>query len=237
MNFLRETSKVMERFRIAYPQYWLDQIMSEIHEANKGLGEGPIMTGQVLAILRHPQLEREVVIPGAGILKPPLASLKKAGYVLGLNGRLPVEAFLGVNLVGNDGDVYYAQMGANEAVTDDFTAAGAGIRLGDDNTAVTKTDTDVTAFLSGTDHVIDGSYPQTDDGDSDNTGAGVDIVTWTYSYLTSEGNASAIIEGGISDVRAGASTALLTHFLFSAAFNKTASDTLKVIVNHEILGV
>ena len=236
MKFLRKTSEVIERFRIAYPQYWLDQMMSEIHAANNGQG-GPIMTGQVLAILRHPQLEREVTIPGAGILRAPLASLKKAGYVLGVTGRLPVEAFLSVNLVGNSGDKYYAQMGANEVVDDDFTAAGAGLRLGDDNTAVAKSDTDVTNFLSGTDHVRDGSYPQTNDGDSDNTGAGVDIITWTYSYLTSEGNASAIIEGAISDVRAGPSTAVLTHFLFAASFDKTVSDTLKCIINHEILGV
>ena len=235
MLFLRETSAVIERFRISYPQYWLDKMMTEIHEANKGLG--PIMTGQVLAILRHPQLERQAVIPGAGILQRPLDELKKLAYVAGLNGRLAKETFLGVNIVGNDGDQYYAQMGANEAVTDDFTAAGAGLRLGDDNTAVGKTDTDVTNFLVGTDRDRDGSYPQTNDGDADNTGAAVDTVTWTYPYTTAQGNANGIIEGAISDVRAGPSTAVLTHFLFAALFNKTSSDTLKVIVNHNILGV
>lgn len=236
MNFLRKTSEVIERYRIAYPQYWLDQMMNEIHAVNKGQG-GPIMTGQVLAILRHPQLEREVTIPGAGILRGPLASLKKAGYVLGVTGRLPVEAFLSVNLVGNAGDVYYAERGAGEAVTDDFTAAAAGLRLGSSATAVAKTDTDVTTFLSGTDHARDASYPQTNDGDSDNTGAGVDIITWTYPYLTSEGNATGIQEGAIGDLRASTPTVVLTHFLFAASFDKTSSDTLKCIINHEILGV
>lgn len=235
MFFLKETSEVIERFRIAYPQYWLDKLMSEIHEANRGAG--PIVTGQVLAILRHPKLEREVIIPGLAILQRPLDEMRRLAYVGGLNGRLTREVLLGVNIVTNAGDVYYAQMGANEAVTNDFTAAGAGIRLGTAATAVTKADTDVTTFLSGSDHVIDATYPQTDDSDSDNTGAGVDIITWTYSYLTSEGNGSGIQEGAISDVRAGPSTAVLTHFLFAASFNKTSSDTLKCIINHEILGV
>ena len=143
----------------------------------------------------------------------------------------------GLNIVTNDGDVYYAQLAMSDSLTDDFQAAGAGLRLGSDNTTPTKTDTDVTTFLSGSDHVIDGSYPQSNDSDGDNTGAGTSVMTWTYSYLTSEGNVSSIIEGAISDVRAGPSTAVLTHFLFASVFSKTSSDTLKVIVNHTILGV
>lgn len=204
MYFLRLTSKLAERFRIAYPQYWLDKLMADIHQANEG-GGGPVLTGQILAILRHPQLEREVTIPG-------------------------------VNLVTNDGDVYYAQSSVAESPTDDFDAAAAGLRLGSAVTAVTKTDTDVTTFLAGTGHVLDATYPLTNDADADNTGAGTDIVTWTYSYLTSEGNAAGIAEGAIVDDRT-TPTAALTHFLFAATFTKSSSDTLKCIVNHEILGV
>lgn len=140
----------------------------------------------------------------------------------------------GLNIVSNDGDLYYAQLGAGEAVTDDF--AGGGLRLGDDNTAPTKTDTDVTNFLAGTGHAIDGTYPQTDDGDGDNSGAGTDVVTFRYSYTTAQGNANGIIEGAIVD-NIVTPTAALTHFLFGASFNKTSSDTLKVFVNHTMNGV
>ena len=143
----------------------------------------------------------------------------------------------GVNIVTNDGDAYYAQSACAETPDDDFDGASSGLRLGSDNTSPTKTDTDVTTFLSGSDHALDATYEKTDDQDTDNTGAGVDIVTWRYSYLTSEGNVDGIIEGAISDVRAGPSTAVLTHFLFAASFNKTSSDTLKVFVNHQFNGV
>lgn len=143
----------------------------------------------------------------------------------------------GVNIVTDDGDKFYAQSACGEAVDDDFIAGTSGIRLGDDNTPPTKADTDVTNFLAGTNKAIEGTYPKTADADPDNTGSGVDIVTWLYSYTTAQGNAVGIYEGGISDVHAGASTALLTHFLFAAQFNKTSSDTLKVFVNHEFDGV
>ena len=75
----------------------------------------------------------------------------------------------------------------------------------------------------------------TNDSDGDNTGSGVDIVSWRYSYLTTEGNVSGIIEGAIVDDDT-TPTGALTHFLFAASFNKTSSDTLKVFVNHEFAG-
>lgn len=227
MNFLRETSKVIERFRIAYPQYWMDMLVEDIIAKN-GKESVQSINGKVLAILRHQGLEREVTIPGLGLWN-------RMGFVMGLTqpGKITIP---GINLVTNDGDTYYAQSAGGETPDDDFDAAGAGLRLGDDNTSPTKSDTDVTSFLAGTGLDVDASYPQTDDGDSDNTGAAVDTLTWTYSYLTSEGNAVDIIEGAIVDDRT-TPTAALTHFLFSGAYTKTSSDTLKVIVNSNFLGV
>lgn len=161
------------------------------------------------------------------------------GTVLALlrNEALGFElAIPGVNIVTNDGDTYYAQMVASEAPDDDFDGTNSGLRLGSDNTSPTKSDTDVTTFLSGSAHALDGGYEKTDDDDSDNTGAGVDVVTWRYSYTISEGNVSSIIEGAIVDDRT-TPTAALTHFLFAASFDKTSSDTLKVFVNHTMNGV
>lgn len=151
--------------------------------------------------------------------------------------KLELEvAIPGMNIVTNDGDVYYAQSSVAETPTDDFDAAGAGFILGTDNTAPTKTDTDVTTEDIEGRKATDATYPQTDDGDGDNTGAGVDIVTWRVSYTIAEAIITGIWEGAIVDVRT-APTAALTHFLFAAQFNKTGSDTLKVFVNHEMLGV
>lgn len=141
----------------------------------------------------------------------------------------------GLNVVTDKGDKYYAQSAVAEAPTDDFDGASSGLRLGSDNTAPTKADDDVTTFLSGSDHGLDATYPLTADPDGDNSGAGVDIVTWRFSYATAEGNVDAIIEGAIVDDKT-TPTGALTHFLFAASFNKTASDTLKVFVNHEFAG-
>ena len=81
----------------------------------------------------------------------------------------------------------------------------------------------------------------TNDGDSDNTGSGTDIVTWLASWTTGDFNSNAII-GGCIHVAGGASgattpgaTKLLTHFSLTS-FNKTSSDTLKIFVNHTFNG-
>jgi hypothetical protein len=139
----------------------------------------------------------------------------------------------GRNIVTNDGDLYYAQLSAGEAATNDFTAGG--LRLGTSNTAPTKTDTDVTTYSSSEKAVASG-YPKTNDSDADNTGAGTDIVTWTFNYATSEANIVGIEEGAIVD-NTTTPTVALTHFLFAATFTKTSSNTLKVIVNHTFTGV
>jgi len=141
----------------------------------------------------------------------------------------------GRNIVTNDGDKYYAQMGCGEAPTADFDGAFAGLRMGTGITTPTKTDTSVTVFATGGTMGLDAGYEKTNDVDADNTGAGVNIVTWRYSFGTAQANITNIAEGAICVNVAVGGTAL-THFLFAAAFNKTANDTLKVFVNHELLG-
>lgn len=145
------------------------------------------------------------------------------------NSRLIIP---GKNIVTNDGDLYYAQKAAGEAADVSYV----GVRLGTDNTAPTKADTDVTAFAAGTGKATAASYPQSDDQDAENTGAAVDSVTWKFTYTTAEGNATGIEEGAIVD-SISAPTKALAHFLFAAPFDKTSSNTLTVFVNHNFLGV
>jgi hypothetical protein len=205
MNHLRLTEAFDARARqiaASVGQYWFDRMVEQMQARQHNR---VAVTGKVLAVLRDPELEREILVPG-------------------------------LNIVTNDGDVYYAQMSVGETPTDDFDAAGAGFRLGTDATAPTKTDINVTVEDSAGRKVTDPTYPQTNDGDGDNTGAGIDIVTWRVSYTTAEAIITGIQEGAIVDDRT-TPTAALTHFLFAASFNKTGSDTLKVFVNHEMLGV
>lgn len=186
---------------------------------------------------RHPQYWLDMLVERVRRQRGPDAGELIFGKVLAVKRHAYLDLELvvpGINIVTNDGDAYYAQVAAGETPGDDFTAGG--LRLGDDNTAPTKSDTDVTNFLAGTGHAEDATYPQTNDGDADNTGAGVDIVTWRFSYTTAQGNAAGIIEGAIVD-NITTPTAALTHFLFAGAFTKTSSDTLKVFCNHEFSGI
>ena len=85
--------------------------------------------------------------------------------------------------------------------------------------------------------VFDSNYPKTNDTDADNTGAGLDVVTYLTSWTTTDFNATGIIGGCIHDNSSPVSgTKLLTHFSI-ASFDKTSSDTLKVFVNHTMNGV
>ena len=87
------------------------------------------------------------------------------------------------------------------------------------------------------------NYPRHNDNDSDNTGGGNDQVTWSYEWATSDFNTTSIsdLTGGCIVDRATSATAgvnakLLTTFSFASAFEKTASDTLKIFVNHTFEG-
>jgi hypothetical protein len=160
------------------------------------------------------------------------------GHVIAvLESDKEIKIIHGVNIVTDQGDKYYAQKAMGETPTKDFAGANAGLRLGTGTTpAPGKADNDVITFLSGSGHMKDATYPRTVDPDTDNTGAGVDIATWRYSYLTSEGNGSNINEGAVVD-HTTTPTAALTHFFFAALFSKTSSDTLKVFVNTQFNGI
>lgn len=145
--------------------------------------------------------------------------------------------YISHNLVTNDGDKYYAQMASGESPTDDFDNSTAGIHLGQGTTGGgDKTDTGVNTEDTRGRQTLTANYEKTNDTDADNTGAGVDIVTWLYSYTTTEGNVTKCNEGAIVNSLTGASKAL-THFDFGSTFDKTSSDTLKIFINHTMNGV
>lgn len=144
------------------------------------------------------------------------------------------------NIVTNDGDLFYAQQAVGESPTSDFDGSDGRMELRTGSATPAKSDTynEVTTPVTASRKAIDSTYPKTNDGDSDNTGAGTDIVTWRTSWTTSDFSASAII-GGCIHVGGAAptsSTKLLTHFSITS-FDKTSSDTLKIFVNHTFNGV
>lgn len=148
------------------------------------------------------------------------------------------------NLVTNDGEIYYAKLGAGEtpATNEDFggTAGGTGyFEIG--TTAYTEAETDTfnqfdvggTSKISGSRQTFTSGYPKTNDvSDTDNSGDAVDAVSYAVNYTAGAWNDTDVEQGVIHDnASPTTSTKLLCAFSFSS-FAKTSSDTLKVFVNH-----
>lgn len=144
------------------------------------------------------------------------------------------------NIVTNDGDLYYAQQAVETTPTSDFGGSNGRmeLRTGSATPAKGHVYSDVATPVTASRKAIDAGYPKVSDGDGDNTGSGADIVTWRTSWTTSDFNATGIV-GGCIHVGGGSpasGTKLLTHYSITS-FDKTASDTLKIFVNHTFTGV
>ena len=140
----------------------------------------------------------------------------------------------GTNIVGNVGDIYYAEMGCSEGPTNAF----ANCFLGTSVVAESKDDdwSDLT-FIASSEKAPTATYPMTDDQDADNSGKAVDSITYKYEWTAGDFNDAAIGCGAIAVAAASGTDPILTRWKFAAAFPKTASDTLKLYVNHNMLGV
>ena len=166
------------------------------------------------------------------------------------------EWYYGANIVTNDGDIYYAKRACSETPSSNenfgAVASGAGatciLQNPSSANSLAKTDTynNVTNPIvsSGAQKDCTSAYPKTNDGDSDNTGAGVDVVTYKFSWTTAQidtSSGNAITGGCIVDKAATLSgnPKILTHWNFSspASFHKTSTDTLTLYVNHTMNGV
>jgi len=152
---------------------------------------------------------------------------------------------MGANIITDAGDEFYAARATIEQPANDRFTTGAAfafdgeLQLGTAGNAPSKTsdNDDITALTTNSLQAMDGTYPLTNDPDSDNPGTvGVDIVTYRVSYTTANANDSAIIQAHITNPSPSASEPVLCHSTISS-FNKTSSDTLKFFWNHRMNGV
>lgn len=187
-------------------------------------------------------MERDMIKRGALWLPNPhlvLAELRrKPGQNVAVvlhRGRKILDVVLGHNIVTNAGDLYYAQQICSEALTKDFTdmylaTTGPGTP---GKTDLRSAFTDV----ASSNKAKSANYPKTSDADADNTGSGTDIVSWLFSYLTSDGNWSAITHAYVTINAPAAAETLLCSIKFAASWNKDSSTSAKVFVNHTQNGV
>lgn len=139
----------------------------------------------------------------------------------------------GCNIVTDAGDLYYAQRSAGEASTNAFGVhelCSAGTPAKGANRSAFTT-------IASTEKLHAATYPKTNDGDADNTGAGTDIVTYLASYGKADFSHAAITHGIVTNATPGAAEPIMTGYAFAAAFGKTSNDTLKVFVNHNMNGI
>lgn len=155
------------------------------------------------------------------------------------------------NIVGNDGDIYYAKKSAGEtpATNENFLQGRAELRTGTVTPAKTNTygyETGTTAGglvtpVTASRLALSTNYPKTYDASansSENSGGVIDAITYKYYWSTSSFSANGITGGAIHDnVSPVDATKLLTHWSFSASFSKTSTDTLTLYVNHTMNGV
>lgn len=145
-----------------------------------------------------------------------------------------IKTVWGKNIVTDQGDKYYAQKACGESPTKAFgylylaTAGPVSVAKDDDYSDFT--------VASGSAKYRTDAYPKTADGDGDNTGAGVDIVSWKFEYLTTDGPFTDVTHSFISISGATGSEAVLNSYKWGAAWSKDAATSAKIFANHEMLG-
>jgi hypothetical protein len=155
--------------------------------------------------------------------------------VVKYRGHTILDLAIGRNIVTDNGDQYYAEMACAQSPTKAYTtmylaSAGPG----------TPGKTDVrSAFtdISGSNKAKTSGYPKTADADGDNTGAGVDVISWLFAYTTGDGNWTGITHCYITIASPGAAETLLCSIKFSAGWAKDANTSAKVFVNHTQNGI
>ncbi len=144
-----------------------------------------------------------------------------------------VRKIWGRNIITHAGDIYYAQSAAGEAVTNDFNSlylatAGPAADKGDDYGDFT--------VVAGSEQAVENLYPRTNDPDADNTGAGVNIVTWLFEYGTADGPFVNITHSFISITGAGGTDPILNSYEWAAAWDKDEFTSATIFSNHEFEG-
>lgn len=139
----------------------------------------------------------------------------------------------GKNIVTNEGDKWYAQSACGETPTNAF--ANLYLATGGPVTPAKTDDYDDFTGVAG-EKAPTAGYPKTNDDDGDNTGSGVDIVSWKYEYTTGDGPFTDITHSFISVASAGAADPILNSYKWAAAWSKDSSTSAKIFANHEMLG-
>lgn len=150
-----------------------------------------------------------------------------------LTGRREVIA--GINIVTDEGDKFYAQCACGETPTNTF----ANLYLATAGPATPAKDDDYSDYTvaGGSEKAKTATYPKTNDNDTDNTGKGVDVISWKFEYTTGDGPFTAITHSFIAAASASGTDPILNSYKWAASWDKDGSTSAKVFANHTENGV
>lgn len=162
------------------------------------------------------------------------SSEDNALVILRRRGRL-VDYVFGRNIVTSTGEIYYAQKACNEAPTNAYVMMWLASN-GPATPAKTDNRGNFTDIAASNKANATG-YPKSNDNDTDNNGAGNNVISWLFSYAANDGNFAGI--GWIYVTRTGntANDNLLCSVKFGANWNKDGNTSAKVFINHGANGV
>jgi len=167
-----------------------------------------------------------------------LAGQKYNGVAVLYNHKTRKHTFVpGCNIVSNAGDTHYAQKACGESPTNAFLKLYLAQGAAPVTPAKTDTYATFTTVIAASEKALTVDYPMTADPDSDNTGAGVDIITWLFEYTGGDGNWADITHCFISIASASGTDPILNSFKFSAAWDKDGDTSAKVFINHTVNGI
>ena len=172
------------------------------------------------------------------------AILKRLGKQLGAEGHDAlvilenyktgkIRRIWGRNIITAAGDAWYGQKACGQTPTYNFRncyLAGSGITPAKSNTYSSF------GSIVPTNAPPESGYPKTEDADTDNSGSGVDIVSWKYVFGTAHGAFANITHSFIAATNAAAGSLILNAYAWAASWSKDADTSAKVFANHQMNG-
>jgi hypothetical protein len=149
--------------------------------------------------------------------------------LVGPDGRVKARS-VSRNLVTATGNQYYA---GRAALSTSLPAQVTGMKLGTDDTAPATTGGGAAlgAYLSGSDHAIDGSFPTATGG----------VVTWKATYAAGEASSDdpitevVLVTDTLADSTSDAAHTI-SRALLTGIASKGADDSLAITWTHTLLG-
>lgn len=173
----------------------------------------------------------------SGLLVPDRRLRKPNIVVVHRDARGRERIIRAKNLITSAGAIWYAQKAMGEAVTNNFIQMRVGTGNGG-AWAAGSTYSNLTGPIVASAKDVDAGYPKRNDNDAANTGAGVNVMSWRWSYTSADFTSGTPVTDAVITIAAPAGgSAILTGFTFGTSFTLAAGESIKIFVNHTLTPV